>query len=32
MNKVKQCKKGHFPELAFRNGKAYCKICGSDLE
>ena len=24
--------KAHIPELAFRNGKAYCKKCGSDLE
>ena len=24
--------KAHIPELAFKNGKAYCKKCGSDLE
>ena len=24
--------KAHIPELAFRNGKAYCKKCGSNLE
>jgi len=23
---------GHYPKLAFKNGKAYCKICGDDLE
>ncbi len=24
--------RGHLPELAFKNGKAYCKICGEPLE
>jgi len=23
---------GHFPELAFRGGRAYCKICGDWME
>lgn len=24
--------RGHIPKLAFKNGKAYCKICGDGLE
>ena len=24
--------RGHIPELAFKNGKAYCKICEEPLE
>lgn len=23
---------GHYPELAFRGGRAYCKICGEWME
>lgn len=30
--KIRYDNKGHIPELGFKNGKAYCKKCGSSLE